>query len=334
MDPGQLYIRWSATGSDDNRTDPGAAVWWLAKAVGIYNPANTTQDAGLAVTGTDQFIRVNVSTLLTKSHVGVQAWVCAYGTAGQPYLASAGGKAGLLKDLDDQPVPQPFTATAGPELSVDIPWVPDASDLTSLGLTSSDELHVCLLANCYATPPGAAPDGQQITAQPPPVNVPVNRHHGQHNITLRGMGESTGGMSMAMFAGNPAADGEEVFELAATELPIERLDPSLARIALNSRWGDWLAEHGELHPGKEPAGDVAVEIAGERGERVRVPLTADKPERMTLTFATRGDEAGVLRAFDVVQRQGKQVVGGARLVTVSVPDDLFKERSRPRRRAD
>jgi hypothetical protein len=325
MDPGQLYIRWSETGSDDNRTDPGNAVWWMSKAIGIRRADGAAQDAGLALTGVDQFIRVNVSTLLTKSHVAVQAWVCAYGTAGQPYLASAGGRAGLLKDLDDQAIPQPYTATAGPELSVDLPWVPDASDLTSVGLTSADELHVCLLANCYATPPSAAPDGAQITAQPPPINVPTNRHHGQHNITLRGMGESAGGMGMKMFAGNPDADGEDVFELLVEEQRLERLDERLIWLVRNSRWADWLAEGGELRPAKAAAGELRLTVAGDSGPRVRVPLTASKPELMTLEFETGGRETGVVRVFDVVQRRGDDVAGGARLVTVALPDDVFED---------
>lgn len=333
MDPGQLYIRWSETGADDNRTDPGGAVWWLSKAVGIRRADGAPQDAGLALTGVDQYIRVNVSTLLTKSQVGVQAWVCAYGTAGQPYLASAGGAGGLLKDLDDSAVPQPYTATAGPELHVDLPWVPDATDLTDLGLGSSDELHVCLLANCYATPANAAPDGQQISAQPPVINVPANRHHGQHNITLRGMGESSGGMGMMMFAGNPDADGEDVFEVTVEEQQLERLDTRLVWLVRNSRWADWLAEGGKLRPADQPAGEPRLTVAGETGRKVRVPLTAAKPQRMTLEFETGGRQAGVVRVFDVVQRRGDDVAGGARLVTVALPDDVFDDLDGRRRRA-
>lgn len=326
-DPGQLYIRWSATGSDDNRTDPGNAVWWLSKAVGIYNPADPLQDPGLAVTGTLQRIRVNVSTLLTKTHVGVQAWACAYGTAGQPYLPSALGTTGLLKDLDDQTPPQPYTATAGPELTIDIPWQPDANDLTSLGLDETDDLHVCLLANCYATPPGAAADGQQIVAQPPPIDVPNNRHHGQHNITLRGVAAASGGMGMMMFAGNPAAEGEEVFELFVVEQLHEQLEPGLVELASNSRWGPTLAETGELRLAREPAKGLRLDLGGESGEKLRVPLTAGKPQRMKLEFEFGDGEENVLRVFDVVQRRGREVVGGARLLTLGVPDDVFKDRT-------
>jgi hypothetical protein len=326
-DPGQLYIRWSATGSDDNRTDPGNAVWWLSKAVGIYNPANPAQDPGLAITGEEQKIRINVSTLLTKTNVGVQAWVCAYGTAGQPYMPSALGTTGLLKVLDDQIPPQPYTATAGPELSIDVPWTPDATDLTSLGLEEDDDLHVCLLANCFATPPGAAPDGQQIVAQPPPIDVPNNRHHGQHNITLRGVASAIGGMSMSMFAGNPDPEGEDLFELVVTEQQPERIDPGLVELVLNSRWGKTFAEGGELRVAKEPAKGLRLDVAGESGARLRVPFTAGKPQRMELGFEFGDGDENVLRVFDVVQSRRREVVGGARLVTLGVPDDVFKERT-------
>jgi hypothetical protein len=326
-DPGQLYIRWSETGLDDNRTDPGGATWYLSKSVGIYNPANPLQDPGLAITGAAQKIRVNVDTLLTKTNVGVQAWVCAYGTAGQPFLPSALGKKGLLKDLDDQVPPQPLTATAGPQLTVDLPWTPSPNDLTSLGLNATDDLHVCLLANCYATPPGAVPDGQQIVAQPPPIDVPNNRHHAQHNITLHGVASLSGGMGMDMFAGNPAGEGEEVFELEVASHHRERLEPQLLKLARNSRWGPALAASGGPHLGKEPVEDLHLAIGGERGPKVRVPLTADKPQRLTLGFEFGGDEDNVLRAFDIVQRRSRdrRIVGGARLVTLAVADDVFKE---------
>jgi hypothetical protein len=329
-DPGQLYIRWSATGADDNRTDPGANVWWLSKSVGIFNPSDTTQSEGLAITGVAQKIRVNIDTLLTKDHVGVQAWVCAYGTAGQPYLPSALEHEGLLKELDDQIPPQPYTATAGPQLTIDIPWTPDSNDLTSLGYAETDDLHVCLLANCFATPTTGAPDGQKITAQPPPIDVPNNRHHAQHNIVLHGVASGAGGMSMSMFAGNPAPEGEDVFQLEVVEQRDERLLPELVELARNSSWAEFAAD-AKLRLPQEPANGVRLEMDAAGGQRFRAPLAAGKPQRMQLTAEFGSDEAGVVRAFEILQRRGREVVGGARLVTLGVPDDFFKERKARRK---
>jgi hypothetical protein len=329
-DPGQLYIRWSQTGNDDNRTDPGAATWWSSKSVGLFNPANPLQDAGQAITGVPQKIRVNIDTLLGKSPVGVQAWVCAYGTAGQPLLPSAFGAKGLKKDLDDQTPPQAFSATHDTQLTIDIPWTPDAGDLTSLNLPAGSDLLVSILANCYATPPApAAADGQEIPTQAtlPPIDVPHNRHHAKHNLVLRGVAAGAGGMAMNMFAGNPAPEGEEVFELEVTEVHTRCLDPELVELALNSRWGPRLANGAKLHLGREPVKDLHLEIGGECGARLRVPLAADEPQVMTLGFKFGPGETNALRAFEVVQRRhrDRQNVGGARLVTLGVPDSVFEE---------
>ena len=77
-DPGNLYIRWSETGSDDNRTDPGAARWYLSASLKIINPQDANQDQGLAVTETPQKIRVLVDTKATTTNVAVQVWACAW----------------------------------------------------------------------------------------------------------------------------------------------------------------------------------------------------------------------------------------------------------------
>src|SRR3954454_5142211 len=97
-DPGNLYIRWSETGSDDNRTDPGAASWWLSASLKIINPLDANQDEGLAVTETPQKIRVLVDTKATITNVVIQVWACAWGTAGQPFLPSAQVAQGLRAD--------------------------------------------------------------------------------------------------------------------------------------------------------------------------------------------------------------------------------------------
>ena len=327
-DPGQLYIRWSATGSDDNRTDPGGAVWYLSASLTVWNADGTVQTAGEASVGTDHKVRVNVDTLLTKPNVGVQVWVCAYGLAGQPFLGSALLEKGLEKHLDDATPPQPYTATSGAQLSIDVPWTPQTTDLTDLGFADTDDLHVCLLANCYATPPGAAPDGQFIVGPPrPPIDVPNNRHHAQHNILLKGLPAGGGGMGMDMFAGNPAQEGEERFLIQVEELALEEIGPELVELVLNSRWAKVLEEGKGLRPAGKPA-DVKLEAGGASGTELEVVFQAERPQRVRLESSFGEREENVVRVFDLVQRRGREAVGGARLVTLGVPDDVLRELNR------
>ena len=210
-----LYIRWSESGSDDNRTNPGSSVWWLSKSLQIDNPNDAAQDDGLAVTGADQVISVRVDTVLMTTNVAVQAWVCAYGTAGAPFLPSANGEQGLLRDLDDALNPytaNPVAATAPftSQLEVRLPWTPLGSDLSAIGAPAAADLHVCVLANVYST--AGEGDGAQIPGPGRPViDVPTNRHHAQRNITIHPVAAGGGMARMRMFSGNPFAEGERVF---------------------------------------------------------------------------------------------------------------------------
>jgi hypothetical protein len=331
-DPGNLYIRWRQDGGDDNRSDPGSAPFWLSQSVSIHNPKDPTQDPGVAIPGKAQKIRVLVDTKVTTQNVAVQTWVCAFGTAGAPYLKSAGGMAGRLKDRDDSTPPQLLTATQGSQLTVDVDWVPVAQDFADWNLPKDKDLHVCLLANCFATPPGGVADGAQIVAQPPPINVPGNRHHGQHNITLQAVPAGTTKLVFSMFAGNPG-DGEELFELEAREIRRPRL-PGLRTRILRGRWLDpalderlgleRLSVNGGVHFPDRPIKKLGLEIGGERGPKVKIPLERDRPQLLTLKGQLPGGEHGALRAFDIVQRRGRRIVGGARVITLSVDERRFE----------
>jgi hypothetical protein len=331
-DPGNLYIRWREDGGDDNRTDPGAAPYWLSKSVTVHNPNDPNQDPGVALPGVSQRIRVLVDTQVTTQNVAVQTWVCAFGTAGAPYIPSAGGTAGRLKNLDDQVPAQPMTATQGSQLTVDVPWVPVKKDFEDIGVPTNKNLHVCLLANCFATPPSGVPDGAQIAAQPPPLNIAANRHHGQHNITLEAVSSGLTSLGFLMFAGNPAR-GELVFELEAREIRRPRLPIDLRDRILRGRWLDSARDerlglkkpiNGGIHFPDRPVKDLGLEIGGERGQKVKIPLEGGRPLQLKLKGRLPGGEHGALRAFDVVQRRGHKVVGGARVITLSVHEKRFE----------
>lgn len=329
-DPGSLYIRWSETGADDNRSDPGGAPWWRSKSVRIINPADPAQDDGLAITGVDQQLRVDVDTTLVTTNVGVQVWACAWGTAGQPYLPSAGGPGGLERELDD--MLNPFTANPVPpaaaQLAIDLDWRPTNADLTSIGEPLNADLKVCLQANCYST--AGAGDGLKIPPPGPPViDVPNNRHHAQRNIRVHPVLGVRDRIKLSGFSGNPFADGEDVFVLAAAEPRRPRLDEDdLARLQAG-RWlrkDEQLAGRGaELQLAREPVDELGLAVAGDKSRTgpLELPLTAGKPQRFELDVVVPESRPGTLRVIDIDHRHGKQVVGGASVLVVTVEEERF-----------
>jgi hypothetical protein len=339
-DPGNLYIRWSETGSDDNRTDPGAATWYLSASLKIIHPQGANQDEGLADTGVAQKIRVLVDTKATTTNVVVQVWVCAWGTAGQPFLPSAGGVQGLRADhtVDPNGANQPLTASPAPpaaQLSVDLPWKPLNTDLTAIGEPLTADLHVCLLANCYSTA-GAGDGAQLFPANQQAFDVPHNRHQAQRNIKLHPVTNAMGQMKIPMFAGNPFAEGEDVFELQAEET----IRPELAKDDLQHlQRGRWLRDDDEL-PGRgarlqfadERLPEIALAIGGEkpRSGPVKAELTAGKPQKLELDVAVPEAEPGTLHVLDVVQRRGgKEVVGGGRILLLTVDEKRYAALHQP-----
>jgi hypothetical protein len=338
--PDNLYIRWSETGGDDNRTDPGAATWYRSASLKIIHPqGDANQDEGLADTEVQQTIRVLVDTKATTTNVVVQVWACAWGTAGQPFLPSAGGVQGLRGDhVVAGGAQQPLTANPAPpaqQLSVDIPWKPLNTDLTTIGEPLMPDLHVCLLANCYSTA-GAGDGAELIPANLQAFDVPHNRHHAQRNIKLHPLPNGAGRMKIPMFAGNPFAEGEDVFEIQAAET----VRPELAKADLEHlQRGRWLREDDEL-PGRgatlqvadEPLREIALAIGGEkpRNGQVKAEFTAGKPQMLELDVAVPDAEPGTLHVLDVVQRRGgEEIVGGGRVLLLTVDEKRYAGLHKP-----
>jgi hypothetical protein len=333
-DPGVLYIRWAANGSDDNRTDPGSAVSYLSHSLQVVNPADPTQDPGLALVGRAQQIRVLVDTQAHTTEVGVQVWACAWGTAGQPFLPSTNGTQGLSRDLDDSLNPYVADpAPPAPQLAIDLDWTPLASDLTSIGASTTADLHVCLLANVYST--AGVGDGAIVPPPGPPVlNVATNRHHAQHNIALHPVPAGMKKFHVRFWAGNPFARGTQAFGVAAVpvlEAALGRDD--LARLAR----GRWLREDPEL-PGRggrpvlsrERLGTVALHPERKAlrphraGPKLELELEPGKPRPITLEVEVPDAEPGALHVLDLVQHGKRGIVGGARALLLCVDRERYE----------
>ena len=334
--PDHLYIRWSQTEDangdaiDDNRTDPGAAVAYKSASLQVINTADSTQDEGRAIVGVEQQIRVKVDSLeVSTTNVEVQAWACAWGTAGQPFLPSANGFTGLLAQLDDNL--NPYTANpAGPaqQLAVDLDWTPTTDDLDEIGETGNANLHVCLYANCYSL--AGTGDGAQLPGPGrPPINVATNRHHAQRNIRLVTLPAGLGMAKFKMFSGNPFADGEDVFVLEAAEVRRPRLGERDRARLQDGRWllddGELPGRGGKLQLAREPIREISLEVKGGKGRNgsVEVPLTAGKPRAVEVEVAVPEAEPGTLHVLDIVHRHRKDVVGGAGVLLLTVDKERY-----------
>ena len=258
-------------------------------------------------------------------HVHVQFWMCAYGTAGMPYLDSAGGTGGTTWPPDDGNPALTHSVVAGGLVIVDADWTPAPSDIT---WPQTGDLHVCMLANAYATDGNNnVVDGQPIVSQPP-VFTPGNNRQGQRNLTLI-IPPKAKRVDFMMFAGHPFADGKAKYTLEVQEL----LDHRMGQVELDDLlFNKWLKEEkGNLVAGKDhvpirlaekPLRRLELELEGECGRELQQTFEAGNPQQFRLQADVEEDE-NVLRFIDVVQYdEQREIVGGARAMVLTVPEEL------------
>jgi hypothetical protein len=329
-DPGNLYIRWRADGTDDNRTDPGNANYVHTPSLAVIDDnAPNPPDDGVAVTGVDQQIRVRVDTTLQTTNVVVQAWACAWGTQGMPFLPSANGADGLERDLDD--LLNPFTAEEAPpasQLEVLLDWRPEVQDLIDIGAPTNDDLKVCLLANVYST--AGVGDGAKLVPPILPNHDPAtNRHHAQRNIAVHPVMGFAGKFKFHLFVGSRVLEGEELFVLDATQPRKPTFPRETLQRLQKGRWlvadGNLGGRGGKLRLADEPLREIGLSIGGEQGDAkgFRVPLAGGKPQLLEVEGVLPEAEPGTLHVVDIVQRRGKRFVGGARALVLAVDEKRF-----------
>jgi hypothetical protein len=305
---GELYIRYSDT-DNGARDIPAGTTYWLSPALEIING----YDAGTAVANDpDQAVRVWVGNQGSnlRTDVLVQVYACDFGTT-NPYLQSLGGSAGTPGGPFQ--VPGNAHVQNGNEGYVDIGWSPATSELG--GLT---EKHVCLFANVHRTGDGAP------QSDPPVWSIPTNQHHAQRNIKLRATG--MGGMFWAGFSAANMFETKQDFVLEVLPVKNRRLAPFENRHLASARWLG--AARDVLRTKLVPLAPVPARIGWKGGEGEQLKLALEPGEQVPLRLGAERmpKEPGVLR-FDVVQRTARgRVVGGARLIAVTLPDELIPKR--------
>ena len=329
-----------------NQTTPSPA--WLSPALSVVKSVGLiNQDASTPLLDVDP----NVDSQLVRAEAGndgadpandvhVQLWAHAFATApaSNLYLTSLGGVGGVsipagagvtIGSLQAQPFETPWDSGSGLS-STD----PEIAPL----LNADGELHCCILGNVYS------PTDGHVVADPATLQVATNRRHAQRNMTIKAH-DAPAALAFMLFAGNPDPERErdarlQVAERTPKELPawelaeLDALGPWIRRTRRAPEGGlpgiEIIIDR-KRHPvraARRPVKDLAIDVsdAGD-GREVKLQLGADEARKLHI-HAELPEQEFVLRIFDVTQFEGKRTVGGARLVTLTVPEELLKARAK------
>jgi hypothetical protein len=328
---------------------------WMSPALSVKKSSGLNQDPNTPILDVDptasptQYQRLeavagNDTTGTTFFNVHVQLWALAFATgmAQDLYLNSMGGTAGVTV-----PGPGAPPINIGPEQTATFSRNWDKSH----GLTSTNpeitqhfvnnEVHCCIYANVYnPADVGTAAIPNVPTGPAPLLDVAGNRHHAQRNMTIK-LHSTPKKMGFHMFAANPDPERDQVVVLQIRERPPRKLQDWL--LAELDELGPWIRRSreapeggvpgveividGERYPvgiAKEPIEDLEMEISDAGGGReLKLELGAGEARPMQLN-ASLPDERFVLRILDVTQTQDDKVVGGARVMLMTVPDELLE----------
>ncbi|MCD0449202.1 hypothetical protein LO762_08375 [Actinocorallia sp. API 0066] len=344
--PGDLYIKYDAS-DDGSSAIPGGAVFWASPSIWLADDEGDTLPYAKVGVPTSIMVQVNSTSTTPRTQVKVQTWVCDY-TPGHigpdTALSSSGGPNGRTKTVSTA------VSKAGPG-TVAIPWTPKAADL--INGPDPDHGHVCVGANVYVefvpTEEAPPPEGGRLSSGT--LDVMKNRHHGWKNITVvrngpqfrpmvfrltnPGPEPATFGVRAWEVDGDaPLSDVEQEHLLATHFVDLvegaPKPPPQNPACLREPRERTWLAEGGRLVLLGVPdqvslrradrRADFVLRTAEGAFESGTVRVEPGQRVPVALTVTSRG-EPGEVHTFDIVRHtEDGTIVGGARLITVDVPD--------------
>jgi hypothetical protein len=321
-----LYVRKSADITDQTAGTP-------ILDVDMTPPSTSYQYLGAIVGNADQ--------QQAATNVRVQLWAFAVSTGPTVpglCLASMGSTKGATV-----PAGAGITVGAGQVQAFERHWNQAdglaAGDQEIIDHFVGGEVHCCIYGNVYGDndPASAEIPDDPANGPAPSLHIATNPHHAQRNMTIKQFGAAEA-MVFNLFATPADTEGDPEVRLEILETAIREPDAWL--LAELDALGPWIRRTRKAPRGGLPGIEVIVdgEVAPVRigkplddleidvdkvgcGRELEFELDRGEARRMRIN-ATLGREDFVLRVFDVVQTRRKEIVGGVRLMAMTVPEEL------------
>jgi hypothetical protein len=318
------YIRYRDP--DDLGKRPADANLYATPAISINKPSGlpSSDPAVVYADVDDQSVRVEVGNKGDQpADASVTVWAAGFGTNSGPagYALTLGGVEGTTVDIT---IP---AGASGSGTAVTIPWKPQSGELGG-----GSELHCCVQANVFVDDGDVQPPAGSPPDTPPSLDIHNNYRHAQRNMTLLPTPPGVT-LNFALAIGNPDVDdaGEFAFEVIEVRGKLARSEIWHLR---RTSWVDGEFKKGlvlpgtggelELKPAPKRAREFGLALGKKAGKKVKARLKPGEQGKMELDLDLGRGGAGGVHRFDVVQRGRRGVIGAARVMTVTVPQDLFE----------
>ena len=320
------YIRFRDP--DDKGLRPPDANMFTTPAIAILKPPGMGLDTDPAIAYADieQLVHVEVGNrgmtpVTDDAAATVTVWAFGFGTL-SGYAGSLGGVTGK-----SAPVAIPAGAS-GNATFVNIAWTPQGAEI---GGTSR---HFCIRANVFVDladqePPPGSPAGTAPTITPF-----TEIRHAQRNMTLLPKPVTLKKpLIFELAIANPDEHKEQEFKFEVREVRGKFGRNEIAHLR-RTRWIDHerkeqLALPGtdgkvEVAPARHPARQVALEFRKKHGHELDVRLKPGAESTVTLQMGIEPGDPAAVHRFDVFQHGRKGLIGGARVMTIAVPEELLE----------
>ena len=202
-------------------------------------------------------------------------------------------------------------------------WTPDGAEI------GGAERHFCLQAQVFLD---AAEQLPQPAGSVPAINL-NNPRQAQHNMTLRAKVASLEDQVSTELAVANHGTQAAAFRFVAKEV-LGSFGGSEIAYLRRSRWAETLpvhetlmlagSHHAQLKPAPAPALDVTLALGAESASgELDATLQPGVEAELSLLVTLPAGDAAIVHRFDVLQYRGEEFVGGARVMTIGVTDQML-----------
>lgn len=297
-------------------------------------------DGGTPLVNLDESVNPPQQVLSAEVHndaaavtgVRVQLWAMAFATAGSTdlYLSSVGGPTGVTI-----PAGGAGETVGALPVTFETAFRPQSTDPEVSAHFVEGQMHCCVQANVFANVNDKITDPAGPAMHLDFVN---NRRHAQRNLVTQKLVVNNA-MNFPMFVASPDPERAQEVVVEVVESPKPAVETWVVEEILKTlpamRRTDTRFE-GNVIPGFEfvindervplrmpdkPLRDLEIAIGDACGRDLKLSLGPNEPQRAWLNASIPGEEF-VLRVLDVTQTLDGRPFGGARVVLLSIPDEL------------